>query len=76
MKKTKHCPDRTTAILLAFFLGAFGAHKFYMGKTKQGILFIVFAITGIPSILAFIDFIKFILIGDAEWYYRWEHGNL
>lgn len=76
MKKTKNCPDRVTAALLAFFLGSIGAHKFYLGKTKQGILFIVFAITGIPSILAFIDFIRILCTDEEHWYMKWTDGTL
>ena len=43
--------------LLAFFLGGFGIHKFYAGKTAAGICYLLFCWTLIPSILAFIDFI-------------------
>ena len=30
--------SRTVASLLCFFLGIFGVHRFYLGKTKSGIL--------------------------------------
>lgn len=30
--------SRTTAFLLAFFLGVFGAHRFYVGKAGTAIL--------------------------------------
>lgn len=43
--------------LLAFFLGGIGAHKFYAGKIGTGILYLIFAWTFIPSIIAFIEFI-------------------
>ena len=43
--------------LLAFFLGGFGIHKFYAGKTAAGICYLLFCWTLIPSILALIDFI-------------------
>lgn len=45
----------TTAVLLALFLGGLGAHKFYMGKTGAGILYILFGWTFIPGIIAFIE---------------------
>ena len=28
--------SKTTAILLCLFLGCFGAHRFYLGRTKGG----------------------------------------
>ncbi len=36
---TKEC-DKWTSFLLCFFLGVFGAHKFYEGKAGLGILYI------------------------------------
>ena len=54
------------AILLCFFLGLFGAHRFYVGKTKTGI---VQAVTlGGLGIWALLDFI-FLVCGrfkDAQ----------
>lgn len=32
--------SKTTAYLLWFFLGVIGIHKFYLGKTGMGILYI------------------------------------
>ena len=40
--------SKSTAYLLWFFLGGFGAHKFYLGKTGMGILYLfTFGIFGI-----------------------------
>ncbi len=47
--------DATVAILLALFLGGFGAHKFYLGKTGAGILYLLFCWTLIPSFVALIE---------------------
>ena len=33
--------NKTTAALLAFFLGVLGAHKFYLGNTKMGIIYLL-----------------------------------
>lgn len=58
--------NRIVAALLAFFLGGFGAHKFYLGKIGQGILYLVFCWTLIPSFIAFIEFIIYLCNSDEE----------
>lgn len=45
----------TTAVILALLLGGLGAHKFYLGQTGMGILYLLFCWTYIPSIVAFIE---------------------
>ena len=47
--------DEVVGILLALFLGDFGAHHFYMRRTGLGILYLCFFWTGIPAILGFIE---------------------
>ncbi len=47
--------DVTAAILLAFFLGSFGAQRFYMGVIGMGILYVCFCWTFIPHIVALIE---------------------
>jgi len=56
--------SRMVAALLAFFLGGFGAHKFYLGKIGLGILYLVFFWTFIPAIIAFIEFIIYLTMSD------------
>lgn len=51
--------SKTTTILLAFFLGTFGAHRFYLGQHWKGIFSILFFWTYIPTIISFIDVIVF-----------------
>ena len=58
--------SRVAAALLAFFLGGFGAHKFYLGRIGQGILYLIFCWTFIPSIIAFIEFIIYLCSSDQE----------
>lgn len=56
--------SKTTAALLAFFLGGLGAHKFYLGQTIAGILYLVFCWTFIPALIAFIEFILLLTMSD------------
>lgn len=43
------------AVLLALFLGGLGIHKFYLGKTSLGIIYLLFFWTLIPGIIALIE---------------------
>ncbi len=47
--------SRTTAILLALFLGGIGIHKFYLRRPIQGVLFLLFSWTFMPAIIALVD---------------------
>lgn len=49
--------NKIAYVLLAFFLGGFGGHKFYSGKIGTGILYLIFSWTFIPSIIAFVEFL-------------------
>jgi TM2 domain-containing membrane protein YozV len=47
--------DAAVGVLLAFFLGHFGGHRFYMGEVGLGILYLCFCWTGIPTIVSFVE---------------------
>jgi len=47
--------DEVVGILLALFLGTFGAHHFYLRRTGLAVLYLCFFWSGIPSILGFIE---------------------
>jgi TM2 domain-containing membrane protein YozV len=53
----KHKVSKVIYVLLAFFLGGFGIHKFYAGHIFLGILYLIFCWTGIPAFVALIEFI-------------------
>lgn len=69
--------SKVVAALLAFFLGIFGAHRIYLGKSGSGFTFLIlsivsiflsgfiigFFILGILSIIAVVDFFR-ILFGS------------
>ena len=46
--------SRTVLVLLAFFLGTFGAHRFYAGRTKSAIGMLVLPILGIAAYAVFV----------------------
>jgi hypothetical protein len=54
------------AILLAIFLGGIGIHRFYLGHTTAGVLYLLFFWTLIPLILSLIDAIGLILKPKSE----------
>jgi TM2 domain-containing membrane protein YozV len=47
--------DEVVGVLLALFLGAFGAHHFYLRRNGLGILYAVFCWTGITAIIGLIE---------------------
>jgi TM2 domain-containing membrane protein YozV len=49
--------NKTALLLLTFFLGGIGGHKFYLGKPIQGILYLLFCWTFVPCVIAFIELI-------------------
>ncbi len=58
--------NKIVAALLAFFVGGFGIHKFYLGEGGAGILYLLFCWTLIPGILAFFDFLFILLMSDQR----------
>jgi TM2 domain-containing membrane protein YozV len=56
--------SRIAAALLAFFLGGFGVHKFYLGRVVWGFVYLIFCWTLIPAIIAFIEFIIYLFMSD------------
>jgi TM2 domain-containing membrane protein YozV len=68
-------PNRIAAALLAFFLGALGIHKFYMGKGGTGAVMLVISLfgmilAGIPSMImalvALIEFVIYLTMSDEQ----------
>ena len=56
--------NRVTAALFAILLGGFGVHKFYLGKTGQGFLYLIFCWTFVPAVIAFIEGIIYLTLSD------------
>ena len=58
--------QRLPAALIAFFLGGFGGHKFYLGQTGWGIVYLLFFWTLIPAIAAFIGTLMLLTMSDEN----------
>lgn len=56
--------DKTVAALLALFAGWIGVHKFYLGKSGSGIVYLLLCWTGIPGIIAFFECIGLLLMSE------------
>ena len=58
--------NRTVAAVFALLLGGIGIHKFYLGRIGQGILYILFCWTLIPSLIAIIEGVVYLTMSDQE----------
>lgn len=58
--------ERLIAALLAIFLGGIGAHKFYLGQTKLGVLYLCFFWTAIPALIGIIEGVIYLSKSDEE----------
>jgi TM2 domain-containing membrane protein YozV len=58
--------NKGTVVLLCFFLGGIGGHKFYLNKTGIGIFYFLFCWTFIPGIIAFFEGVKFLMMNENE----------
>lgn len=68
IKKSLKAKNKIIAGLLAIFLGTFGIHKFYLQNKSQGILYLLFFWTGIPTILGLIEGIRYLVMRDTVFY--------
>jgi TM2 domain-containing membrane protein YozV len=64
--------NRSVACVLAFLFGGFGAHWFYVGRTKRGILHFLFFWTFIPTFMSFIDIITWVSMDEHRWHEIYE----
>ena len=55
--------SRVAATLFAWFLGIFGAHRFYVGKTGSAVAMLVLGIIGLATLWLFVGTIFLIAVG-------------
>jgi len=64
--------NKTTAGLLGIFLGSFGVHKFYLGQSGMGILYLVFCWTGVPGVIGIIEGIVYLTMSDQAFLQKYH----
>ncbi len=64
--------NKFTAAILALMLGAFGIHKFYLGETGWGLLYLFFCWAWIPAIVAFFEGIGLLLMTDEAFNFKYN----
>ena len=73
--QSKNHKNKLVSGLLAFCFGGIGVHKFYLGKTMQGILYLLFFWTFIPALIAFIEGIYYIAVDEDEFDKKYNNGE-
>jgi len=68
--------SKQTAAFLAFFLGGLGIHKFYLGKSVQGISYILFCWTLIPALIAFFEFFGLLFMSENAFNLKYNNQLL
>ncbi len=68
--------DKVTSALLAWFLGAFGAHRFYLGQNGMGIGYLLGTLTIIGALfttmIAFVDAIGLLVMSQDTFDMRYN----
>lgn len=68
--------SQVAAGVLALLLGGIGAHKFYQGHIRNGLLYLCFFWTGIPAVLGIIEGILMLVADDREYERKWADGTI
>lgn len=67
--------SKTALVLITFFLGGIGGHRFYQKKYLLGALYLLFCWTGIPGIVAFVEFIIYLTRSEQELQQRYPETS-
>lgn len=65
--------SKLAAGLIAIFIGGLGIHRFYLGQW-WGIFYLLFWITGLPSIVSIIEGIVFLATSNHSWDDKYNSG--
>ncbi len=65
--------DKAVAGVLAIFIGGLGIHRFYLGQW-WGLFYLLLWVTGIPSVVSFVEGIVFLLRDREAWDEKYNEG--
>lgn len=65
--------SKLIATILAFFFGGLGIHKFYLGQSGKGVLYILFCWTFIPAIIAFFEFFGLLFMSENSFNMKYNN---
>ncbi|KAF2334774.1 TM2 domain-containing protein [Flavobacterium ginsenosidimutans] len=68
---------KVVAGILGIVLGAFGAHKFYLGYQKEGIIQLIASVVtfGLGGMVGFVEGIIYLTKSDDEFYQTYQVGK-
>lgn len=68
---------KVTAGVLGILLGSFGAHKFYLGYQKEGIIQLIVTLVtcGLGGMIGFVEGIIYLTKADEEFYQTYQVGK-
>lgn len=68
--------SKLAAGLIAIFLGFIGIHKFYLGQTGWGIVYLLFCWTWIPALVGLIEGIIYLCMSDENFDAKYNAQNI
>lgn len=75
----QHDRNKYVAALIAFLLGPFGIHRFYLGRTGSGIAMLVLTCTLVGVIIsapwALVDMIRYLVMSDRDFAARYARAS-
>jgi len=63
---TGQVKNKWVAALLAFFLGAFGAHKFYLGNKRHGLIYLGLFWTVLPMYISWVESVIYVFTSQEK----------
>lgn len=64
--------SKWVAAVLAFFLGGLGVHKFYLGQTGMGLMYLLFCWTFIPLFISLVETLMLVVASEREFDVRFN----